>query len=111
MGQKLESALDITTYIANTNKPSQGIARYHGDLPSKFESDRELFVGYQPREFVRPANGIDQGCEVRGDIRMEGRMVFVRVGIVVLPAVRSIVTGKIIRTLGMNKVNLVKVRV
>lgn len=111
MGQELESALDIAGYVANANKPSQGIARHCGNLPSKFEGDRKLFVSYQPGEFVRPANGIDQGCKVRSDIRIEGRMVFVRVGIIVLPAVRSIATGKIIRVLGMNEINLVKVYV
>jgi hypothetical protein len=58
-----------------------------------------------------PADGIHQGCKVWSDIRVEGRMVFVRVGVIVLTAVRSIAAGKIIRALGMNKVDLVKVRV
>lgn len=58
-----------------------------------------------------PANSIDQGCKVRCDVLVEGRMVFVGVGIIVLAAVRSIATGKVIRPLGMNKVDLVKVRV
>jgi hypothetical protein len=60
---------------------------------------------------VRPANGINQGSEVWSNIRMKGRMVFVRVGVIVLPAIRSIGTGKIIRALGMDKVDLVEVRV
>ena len=60
---------------------------------------------------MRPTNGVHQGSKVWGDIRVEGRMVFVRVSVIVLPVVRSIATGKIIRALSVNEVNLVKVRV
>ena len=60
---------------------------------------------------MRPANGIDQGSEVWSNTRVKGRMVFVRVGVIILPAVRSVVTGKIIRALGMNKVEPTKVRI
>ena len=70
-----------------------------------------MFISYQPRESIRPANGINQGCEVWGDIRVEGRMVFVRVGVIVLAAVRSVTTGKIIRAFGMNKVDPTEVRI
>ena len=111
MGQELEPALDITADIANADEPSRGVTKNRGDLPSKLEGYRELFIGYQPRVFVRPANGIHQGSEVRSNILMEGREVFVRVGVIVLPAVRSIATGEIISALGMNKVDLAKVRV
>ena len=111
MGQELESALDVAADVANADKPSQRVTGNRGDLPSKFKGDRKLFVGYQPREFMRPTNGVHQGCKIWSDIRVEGRMIFTRVGVIVLPAVRSIATGKIIRALCMNKVDLVKIRV
>ena len=111
MGEELESTLDITADVADTDKPSQGVTRNRGDLPSKFEGDRKLFISYQPGESMSPANGIHQGCEVWSDIRVEGRMVFVRVGIIIFTAIRPIATCKIVRALGMDKVNLVKVRV
>ena len=38
-------------------------------------------------------------------------MIFARVGVIMLPSVRSLATGKIIRAPCMNKVDLVKVRV
>ena len=111
MSQELESTLDVAADVTNVDKSSQGVTRNRGDLPSEFESDRKLCVGYQPRESMRPANGIHQGCEIWSDIRMEGRVVFVRVGIIVLTGVRPITTGEIVRALGMNKVDLMKVRV
>jgi len=111
VSQEFEPALDIAADIANADEPSRGVTENRGDLPSKLEGYWELFIGYQPRVFVRPANGVHQGSEVRSNIRMEGRTVFVRVGVIVLSAVRSIATGEIIRALGMNKVDLVKVRV
>ena len=60
---------------------------------------------------MRPANGIDQGSEVWSNTRVKGRMVFVRVGVIVLAAVCPIITSKIIRALGMNKVDPTKVRI
>lgn len=111
MGQELEPALDIAADIPNADEPSRGVTESRGDLPSKLEGYWELFIGYQPRVFVRPANGIHQGSEVRSNIRMEGRTVFARVGVIVPPVVRSVAPGEIIRALGMNKVDLVKVRV
>ena len=58
-----------------------------------------------------PANSIHQSCKVRSDVSVEGGMVFTRVGVIVFAAVRSIAAGKIIRALGVNEVDLVKVRV
>jgi len=110
VGQELEPALDIAADIANADEPSQGVTKHGGDLPSKLEGYRKLFIGYQPRVFVRPANGVHQGSEVWSNIHMERRTVFVRVGVIVLPAIRPIATSKIIRALGMNKVDLVEVR-
>ena len=110
MGQELESASDITADVANADKPSQGVTRQRGDLPSEFKGDRKLLIGYQPREPMRPADGIHQGSEVWSNTRVEGRMVFVGVGVIVLAAVCPVMTGKIIGALGMNKVDLMKVR-
>jgi len=111
MGQELESPLDIATDVTNADKPSQGVARNRGDLPGELEGDQKLFIAYQPREFARPTDGVHQGRKVWSDILVEGRMVFVGVGVIILTAVRSIATGKIIRALGMNEVDPMKVRV
>lgn len=111
MGKELESASDVTADVANTNKSSQGVTGKRGDLPSEFEGDRKLFIGYQPRKPMRPANGINKGSEVRSDTRVEGRVVFVRIGVIVLTAVCSITTGQIIGALGMNEVDPTKVRI
>lgn len=109
MGQELQSALNVAADISNTDKPPQGITRNRSDLPSEFEGDQKLLIGYQPRVSMGPANGINQSCEVWSDIRVEGRVVFGRVTVIILAAVRSIPAGKIIRVLGMNKVDLAEV--
>jgi hypothetical protein len=111
VGQELEATLDITTDVANANKPPQGVTRNRCDFPRELESGWKLFIGYQPREPVRPANSIHQGCEVWSDIRVEGRMIFVGIGVIILTAVWAIATGKMIRTLDVSQVDLVKVRV
>jgi len=108
-GQELESALNIAANVANADKPSQGVTRSCGNLPSEFEGDRKLFICYQPRESMGPANGVYEGCKVWSDICVEGRVVFVRVGVIILAVVRSGGAGEIIGALGMNKVDLVKV--
>jgi hypothetical protein len=109
--QELEPALDVAANIANTDEPSQGITRNRGDFPSEFEGYRKLFIGYQPRVSMGPANSVHQGSKVWSDIRVEGRMVFVGVRVIILPAKRPIAAGKIIGALGVNKVDLAKVRV
>ena len=58
-----------------------------------------------------PADGIHHGCEVWSNIRVERRMVFMRVGVIVLAGVRPIAAGKILGALGMNEVDPMKVRV
>lgn len=57
---------------------------------------------------MRPTNGVHQGCKIWNDIRVGGRMIFARVGVIVLPAVRSIAAGKVIGALCVNKVDFVK---
>jgi hypothetical protein len=107
--QELEPALDITADVSYTDKPPKGITGNRGNLPSKFKGDRKLFVGDQPRESVRPSNSVHQGCEVWRDICVEGRVIFGRVGVVILAAVCTIDAGEVIGTLDTNKVDLVKV--
>jgi len=71
MGQELESALDVATDVANADKPSQGVTKNRGDVPGELEGDQKLFIGYQPREFARPADGVHQSRKVWSDIRVE----------------------------------------
>ena len=111
VGQELEPALDITANIANTDEPSQGVTRNRGDLPGELEGHWKLFIGYQPRISMGPAHSIHQGSKVWSNIRVEGRMVFVRACVIILPAIRPIAAGKIVRALGMNEVDFVKVRI
>ena len=111
MGQELKSALDIATDISNADEPSKRIAGNSGDLPSDFESDGKLFIGYQPRVSVRPTDGIDQSCEVWSNSGMEGRTIFGRITVIIIAAVGSIVAGKIIGALCVNEVDLVEIRV
>jgi hypothetical protein len=101
--------LNIAADISDADKPSQGVTRSGGDPPSEFEGNWKLLIGYQPRVSLRPANSINQSCEVRGDIRVEGRVVFGRVAVIILAIECFITAGEIIRALGMNKVDLAEV--
>ena len=60
---------------------------------------------------MRPANGIHEGREIWGDIRVKGRAVLLRVCVIIFTTICAIVTGKIIRAFCMNEVDFVKIRV